>query len=72
VSIAKRDFDEATRWIDRTVKLTQRKFGEQADEVAVTLLTFATCLRQADRSQQADEFERRAIELRNRNCHVLL
>jgi serine/threonine-protein kinase len=72
VCIVKRDFDEANRWMDRTVKLCERRYGEQAEEVAVMLLTFSNCLREASRTQEADDFERRAIDLRNRNCHVLL
>ena len=72
VCLVKRDFNEAHHWMDRTVKLCERCYGEQAEEVAVTLLTFSNCLREAQREQDADDYERRAIELRNRNCHVLL
>lgn len=72
VSVAKRDFEEANRWMERTVKMCQRCYGDQSEEVAVKLLTFSTCLREAQRTAEADDYERRAIELRNRNCHVLL
>ena len=72
VSVAIRDFDEASRWMERTVKMCQRCYGDQAEEVAVTLLTFSNCLRQAQQTSDADDYERRAIDLRNRNCHVLL
>lgn len=72
VSIVKRDFIEASRWMDRTVKLYQRCYGDQAEEVAQILLTFSNCLRQAKQDQDADDYEHRAIDLRNRNCHVLL
>ena len=72
ISLAKQNFDEAARWMERTVKLCQRKFGDDAEEVADTLLKFSSCLRTARRETDADTFERRAIDLRNRNCHVLL
>ena len=72
VSIVRRDFEGASRWMDRTVKMCERCYGDQAEEVAVALLTFSNCLRQARQEKDADEFERRAIDLRNRNCHVLL
>ena len=72
VLIIRRDFDEANRWMDRTIKLCQRCYGDQAEQVAETLLKFSGCLRQARRESDADSFERRAIDLRNRNCHVLL
>lgn len=72
VFVARRDFDEASRWMERTVRMCQRCYGDQSEEVAVTLLTFSSCLRAAQRTSDADEYERRAIDLRNRNCHVLL
>lgn len=72
VSLLKREFDDAHRWMNRTVTMCQRCYGEDAEQVAVTLLSFANCLRQAERTADADEYERRAIDLRNRNCHVLL
>lgn len=72
VSIARKEFEEAGRWMERTVKMCQRCYGDQAEQVAEKLLTFANCLRKAERIRDADDYERRAIDLRNRNCHVLL
>jgi tetratricopeptide (TPR) repeat protein len=72
VTLARQDYPEASRWMDRTIKMFQRCYGEQAEEVAEALLRFANCLREADRQTDAGDYERRAIELRNRNCHVLL
>lgn len=70
--LLKRDFAEADRWVERTIKLCQRCYGEQAEQVSVALLSFSDCLRKADRLKEAADFEQRAIDLRNRNCHVLL
>lgn len=72
ISLNLRNFEEATQWMDRTIKSCQRCYGEDAEEVTRTLLAFSDCLRLADRITDADDYERRAIDLRNRNCHVLL
>jgi tetratricopeptide (TPR) repeat protein len=72
MSLARQDFAEAGRWMDRTIRMCQRQYGDDAEEVANTLLKFAGCLRTARRETDADAYERRAIDLRNRNCHVLL
>ncbi|MBC8114823.1 MAG: hypothetical protein H7062_10625 [Candidatus Saccharimonas sp.] len=58
--------------MERTVKMCQRCYGNEADQVADTLLGFSGLLRAAQLESKADEFERRAIDIRNRNCHVLL
>lgn len=70
--VAKQDFDEAGRWMERTVKMAQGRYGANANEVADTLLRFATSLRAAQRETEAEQLELRAIDVRNRGCHVLL
>ena len=52
--------------------MCQRCYGNEADQVADTLLGFSGLLRVARQDAKADEFERRAIDIRNRNSHVLL
>ena len=70
--LVKRRFDETDQWMERTVKMCQRCYGNEGDQVADTLLVFSGLLRSAQQETKADEFERRAIDIRNRNCHVLL
>jgi hypothetical protein len=70
--LVRKRFDETDQWMERTVKMCQRCYGNESDQVADTLLGFSGLLRAAQQETKADEFERRAIDIRNRNCHVLL
>ena len=70
--LAKSRLEEAGEWMERTVKMCQRCYGNESEQVADALLVFSGLLREAQQTSQADEYERRAIDLRNRNCHVLL
>ena len=70
--LSKSRLDEAGTWMERTVKMCQRCYGNESEQVADALLTFSGLLRTAQQITQADEYEHRAIDIRNRNCHVLL
>ena len=70
--LAKEEFEQARRWMERTVKMVQGRYGANANEVADTLMRFACSLRTARRESDAVRLEHRAIDVRNRGCHILL
>lgn len=70
VQIARGDAD-AEAAVERTMKLRERKFGADSDEVTVGFEHFANLFHAAGRGPLADEYFNRASNLRDRHSHAL-
>lgn len=70
VLIARGD-DEAEKAVERAMKLRERRFGADADEVVAGFEHFANLFHGAGRAQLADEHFSRASNLRDRHAHAL-
>ncbi len=70
VRIARGD-DAAGAAVERTMKLRERKFGTDSDEVSAGFEHFANLFHAAGRGPLADEYFSRASNLRDRHAHAL-
>jgi hypothetical protein len=70
VRIARGD-DEAEQAVERSIKLRERKFGADSDEVTAAFEHFANLFHEAGREHLADEFFTRASNIRDRHAHAL-
>lgn len=70
VLIARRD-DEAEKAVERAMKLRERKFGADSDEVTAGFEHFANLFHSAGQNEFADEYFTRASNLRDRHAHAL-
>ena len=57
--------------VDRTMKLRERKFGADSEEVTAGFEHFANLFHAAGQSRLADEYFSRASNLRDRHAHAL-
>lgn len=70
VLIARGD-DEAEKAVERAMKLRERKFGADSDQVVAGFEHFGNLFHGAGRAQLADEHFSRASNLRDRHAHAL-
>lgn len=70
VQIARGD-DEAEAVIARAMKLRERKFGADSDEVTAAFENFANLYHSVGHTQRADDYFSRASNLRDRHSHAL-
>ena len=66
-----RSDDEAEAAVERTMKLRERKYGADSDEVTAAFEHFANLFHGAGNSLLADEYFSRASNLRERHAHAL-
>ncbi len=70
VQIARGD-DGASAAVERVMKLRERKFGADSDELAEALERFGNLFHEAGREPLAEEFFTRASNIRDRHSHAL-
>jgi hypothetical protein len=70
VRIARGD-DEAEEVVQRAIKLRERKYGADSDELTEVLERFANLFHEAGREHLADEYFTRASNIRDRHAHAL-
>lgn len=70
VRIARHD-DDAASIVERTMKLRERKFGADSDDVAAAFELFANLFYAANLTELADDYFTRAANLRDRHAHAL-
>ncbi|MBC7818599.1 MAG: tetratricopeptide repeat protein, partial [Planctomycetaceae bacterium] len=63
--------DEAKEAVERAMKLRERKFGADSDELTESLERFANLFHEAGREHLADEYFTRASNIRDRHSHAL-
>ena len=63
--------DEAEEAVERAMKLRERKFGADSDELTQSLERFANLFHDAGREHLADEYFTRASNIRDRHSHAL-
>ncbi|MFM9963278.1 MAG: tetratricopeptide repeat protein [Planctomycetaceae bacterium] len=63
--------DEADETVRRAIKLRERKFGADSDELTSALERFANLFHEAGRLELADEYFTRASNIRDRHTHAL-
>ena len=70
VLIVRRE-DAAETAVERTMKLRERKFGADSDEVVAGFEHFANLFHDAGQEMLADDYFNRAANLRDRHAHAL-
>lgn len=63
--------EEAEGAVERALKLRERKYGADSDELAAALKHFGHLFHEASREQLAEEYFTRASNIRDRHAHAL-